>query len=65
MPDSSLTIEQVLTLLAETPQRIAALTAGLTPAQLHTAPTLVSGPQTMCWPISVRVLTCGATASRR
>lgn len=33
-----LTIEQVLTLLAETPQRIAALTASLAPAQLHTAP---------------------------
>lgn len=38
MPDRSLTIEQVLTLLAQTPPRIAALTAGLTPAQLHTAP---------------------------
>jgi len=35
----SLTIEQVLTLLAETPARIAALTAELTPAQLHTSPT--------------------------
>lgn len=34
----SLTIEQILTLLAETPPRIAALTADLTPAQLHTAP---------------------------
>jgi hypothetical protein len=34
----SLTIEQVLTLLAETPPRIAALTAGLAPAQLHTRP---------------------------
>jgi hypothetical protein len=30
--------EQVLTLLAETPPRIAALTADLSPAQLHTAP---------------------------
>ena len=39
MPRSSLTIEQVLTLLAETPPRIAALTAGLTPAQLQTTPT--------------------------
>ena len=38
MPRRSLTIEQVLTLLAETPRRIAALTAGLTPAQLRTAP---------------------------
>ena len=38
MPSSSLTIEQVLALLAETPPRIAALTAGLVPAQLHTAP---------------------------
>jgi hypothetical protein len=34
----SLTIEQVLALLAETPLRIAALTAGLAPAQLHTTP---------------------------
>ncbi len=38
MPSRSLTIEQVLTLLAETPPRIAALTTGLAPAQLHTAP---------------------------
>ncbi len=34
----SLTIEQVLTLLAEAPPRIAALTAGLEPAQLLTRP---------------------------
>jgi hypothetical protein len=34
----SLTIEQVLTLLAEAPPRIAALTADLSPAQLRTAP---------------------------
>ena len=38
MPNKSLTIEQVLTLLAETPPHIARLTAGLAPAQLHTAP---------------------------
>jgi hypothetical protein len=38
VPSKSLTIEQVLTLLAEAPPRIAALTAGLAPAQLHTAP---------------------------
>ena len=38
MPSRSLTIEQVLTLLAATPPRLAALTAGLTPAQLRTAP---------------------------
>ena len=38
MSSRSLSIEQVLTLLAETPPRIAALTAGLAPAQLHTAP---------------------------
>lgn len=31
-------IEQVLTLLAETPAQIAATTAGLTPAQLHAIP---------------------------
>jgi hypothetical protein len=34
----SLSIEQVLTRLAETPPRIVALTAGMAPAQLHTAP---------------------------
>jgi hypothetical protein len=34
----SLTIEQVLTLLAETPPRVAELTAGLAPDQLHAAP---------------------------
>ena len=38
MPGRSLTTEQVLTLLAATPQRIAALTADLAPAQLHTRP---------------------------
>ncbi|MDQ6672127.1 MAG: DinB family protein [Chloroflexota bacterium] len=38
MASRSLTIEQVLTLLAETPPRIAALTAGVAPAQLHTTP---------------------------
>ena len=38
MPSSSRTIEQVLTLLAETPPSLAALTAGLSPAQLRTAP---------------------------
>ncbi len=38
MPSRSLTIEQVLTLLADTPPRIAALTAGLVPAQLHATP---------------------------
>jgi hypothetical protein len=34
----SLTTEQVLTLLAATPPRLAALTADLSPAQLHSAP---------------------------
>jgi len=38
VPNKTLAVEQVLTLLAETPQRIAALTAGLAPAQLHAAP---------------------------
>jgi len=38
LPNRSLTIEQVLTLLTETPPRIAALTTGLAPAQLRTAP---------------------------
>ncbi len=39
MPNRSLTIEQVLTVLAETPRCIAALTAGLGPAQLQAPPT--------------------------
>jgi hypothetical protein len=34
----ALTVEQVLTLLAATPPRIAALTAGLAPAHVQTAP---------------------------
>ena len=38
MPERSLTTEQILTMLAATPPRIAALTAGLGPAQLHTSP---------------------------
>ena len=35
MPNTSLTIEQVLALLESTPQRIAALTADVAPDQLH------------------------------
>ena len=38
MPGRSLTIEQILTILAETPPRIVALTTDLTPTQLHTSP---------------------------
>ncbi len=38
MPSESLPIEQVLALLAETPARIAALTADLAPARLRTPP---------------------------
>lgn len=38
MSSRSLTIEQILTMLTETPPQIAALTAGLTPAQLHAVP---------------------------
>ena len=38
MPGKSLTIEQVLPLLAETPRRIAEITVRLTPAQLRTSP---------------------------
>src|SRR5260221_1808274 len=37
MARSLFTIEELLTLLAETPQRLDALTADLAPAQLHTA----------------------------
>lgn len=39
MPSKSLSSEQVLAMLAATPPRIAALTAGLEPAHLHTPPT--------------------------
>ncbi|MGH2538044.1 MAG: DinB family protein [Candidatus Promineifilaceae bacterium] len=38
MANSSLSPEQVLAILAETPPRLAALTADLTPAPLHTRP---------------------------
>ena len=38
MPRGTLTIEQVLTQLAATPPRLAALIAGLAPAQLQAAP---------------------------
>lgn len=38
MPNGTLTIEQVLTILPETPPCIAVLTAGLAPAQLRTPP---------------------------
>jgi hypothetical protein len=36
VPGRALTIEQILTILAENPPRIAAMTAGLAPAQLQT-----------------------------
>jgi hypothetical protein len=36
LPNRTLTVEQVLTLLADMPPRIAALTAGLAPARLRT-----------------------------
>lgn len=38
MPASSLTRDQVLTLLAESPRRIAAATSGVPPARLHARP---------------------------
>jgi hypothetical protein len=38
VPNKTLTVEQTLALLAETPRRIAALTAGLAPAQLQVTP---------------------------
>jgi hypothetical protein len=38
VPSRSLTIEQVLTLLEETPPRLVGLTANLAPAQLRSAP---------------------------
>jgi hypothetical protein len=39
VPGRSLTGEELLTVLADTPPRIAALTVGLAPAQLRTSPT--------------------------
>jgi hypothetical protein len=38
MPNKSLSIEQILTVLAETPTRLETITTGLAPAQLRTAP---------------------------
>lgn len=38
MPDQPLTMEQILSMLAAGPPHIAALTAGLASAQLHTSP---------------------------
>ncbi len=38
MPNRTLTVEQILTSLADTPLRIAALTAGLRPPELRTRP---------------------------
>jgi hypothetical protein len=38
MSSRALTIEQILAMLAAAPPRIAAMTAGVAPAQLHTAP---------------------------
>src|SRR4051794_21224772 len=38
MPGTSLTIEQLLLLLADTPRRIAEISTGITPAQLRTSP---------------------------
>lgn len=38
VPDQTLSAEQILAMLAAAPPRIAAITAGLAPAQLHAAP---------------------------
>lgn len=38
MPDPYFSVEQILSILKETPKRLAALSAGLTPKQLHAAP---------------------------
>ena len=62
MTTQSLTIDQVLSLLAAAPPRFAALTTGLAPGQLHSAPFRVSGPSMRCSPIFVRALTFGAIA---
>ena len=38
MPGRGLTVDEIMAILPETPRRIAALTKGRTPAQLHAAP---------------------------
>lgn len=38
MPNRSVTTQQILAILAETPRSLAAITGGLTLAQLHSAP---------------------------
>jgi hypothetical protein len=40
MTSKYLAIDQILTILKETPPRLAKITTGLTPAQLHTAPSV-------------------------
>jgi hypothetical protein len=65
MPGTSRTIERVLTLLAETPTRIAALTADLSPEAFRGGPPEKSGPPARCSRICERVLTSGASASGR
>ncbi len=40
MADKYLPIDKILTILKETPPRLAKLTSGLAPAQLHTAPSV-------------------------
>lgn len=65
MAHSALTREQILTLLAEGPARITALIAGLTPAQLRTAPAPGAWAATA---VLAHLRSCAdvwATASRR
>ena len=61
MTNESLTMEQVLALLAATRPRIAELTVGLRRLNSRPLPVLVSGRPMKCWLICVRVPTFGAT----
>ena len=58
----SLTIEQVLNMLAAAPPRIAALTADLSPAQLQAAPNPDQWSANEVLAHRARVLTFGAIA---
>lgn len=65
VPDRSLTIEQVLALLAELRSASTRLPRGSPLISCAPSPASTSGRPTMCLPICVRALTSGATASRQ
>jgi hypothetical protein len=55
-------VEQVLTVLRETPSRFAAMTASLSPDELRASPAQASGPRTSSSPISAHAPVSGAAA---